>query len=121
MKTRTLITSAIALPLVFALSSCGGEDSTTKEDSPYGADKVAEGVEEMTDDAVMKTEEAAEEAAETTEDAGEATSDAAEEAGGALLGAAAGGLNNIGEVLEDAADATGDAAESVEEEVNEEQ
>lgn len=72
-----ILASAIALPVIFALASC---DAKKSEEVSTGADKVAEGVEEMTAAAVEATEKAADDAAKRTEEIKDAAIEEIEEA-----------------------------------------
>lgn len=83
----TILSAAIALPLAFALASCGEKPTpveTSEEKVSAGAEKAAEGIKEMAEAATEATQDAAAEvtdaAAETVEAAVEAVEEAAADA-----------------------------------------
>ena len=100
MKT-TILSATIAIPLAFALASCGEKPAATEEaiepteeSVATGAEKVAEGVKEM-----------AEGAAEAADDAVEGAQDAAADAAAAAEKAAADAASAVEEAASDAAEA----------------
>lgn len=97
MKT-TILSTTIAIPLAFALASCGEKPAATEAIEPTeesvatGAEKVAEGVEEMAEgaanDAVEAAQDTAADATNAVEDAVEGAQEAAADAASAVEEAA---------------------------------